>query len=270
MAYPPPIVFALSWNNIGERESELGIDRCVLYVDGLDGVAWNGITSVVESPSGGEARPYYIDGVKYLNLSASEEFAGFISAFYSPAEFDLCDGSIALTNGVFARQQVRRPFCFSFRTKVANDVDGLDHGYKIHIVYNAMATPAARQYASLAEETEVSVLTWNITTRPIPFPGLQPTAHITIDSRTSPTYALRAIEKILYGSELEDARVPMPDEIYTIFTTPPPFVVTSLSGSTFSLDGPEGTVDILDANTFQATADAIVMIDGAQYSATSP
>jgi len=258
----------LSWNDIGTRYAETGIDRGVLYVDGLDGVAWNGITSVVESSSGGEARPFYIDGIKYLNLASMEEFAGSIDALYSPEEFDLCDGTLALTRGVYAHQQVRRPFCFSFRSRIANDVDGLDHGYKIHIIYNAMATPATRSYRSLADSSDVNSLSWSITTKPIAFPGLQPTSHVTIDTRKTSSYVLSRLEKVLYGSELEDARVPLPEELLAIFSDVPELTVTDNGDGTALIDG-EGVIDNGDG-TFTITSDTVVDNGDGTFTVSSP
>lgn len=256
----------LAWGNLGERMFETGIDRGVLFVDGLDGVAWNGLINVTSSPSGGSAKPYYIDGVKYLNLSETEEFAGSISALYSPEEFDLCDGAIANWRGVAAHQQVRRPFCFSFRTRIGNDILGVDLGYKIHIIYNAMALPTTRSYSSAGDDTDVVSLTWRFTTRSVAFPKLSPTAHITIDSTKADPNGLAQLEAALYGTATRDPYVPYPIEILGMFT---PLAITDNGDGTFTVTG---DIPILVSNgdgTFQLSADSVTT-DGTTYSATSP
>lgn len=259
----------LVWDELGERTFETGLDRGVLYVDGLDGVAWNGLTNVTESPSGGVARPFYIDGVKYLNLADGEEFEGSITAFYSPEEFDLCDGTIALAPGLFANQQMRRPFCFSFRTKAGNDIDGVDHGYKIHIVYNAMATPNSRTYQSISDDSSVNNLSWNLTTRSIPFPGLLPTAHVTIDSRKVDPAGLARLEAVLYGSELEDARVPMPAELLTLVTPVPDLVVTDVGDEHWSISGADDVVIDNGDGTFTITHENVIDHGDGSYTISS-
>lgn len=236
----------LAWGEIDDQTYEAGLDRGVLYVDGLDGVAWNGLINVTESPSGGEARPLYIDGIKYLNLASGEEFAGNITAFYSPEEFDLCDGSLALKPGVLANQQVRRPFCFSFRTRIGNASAGQDFGYKIHIVYNALATPSIRKYSSLSDSIDLLNLNWQITTRSIPVPYHGPTAHVTIDSTKISPGSLLVLEEILYGSTLQDARVPFPDEIIAIVVNDVPFIVTDFGDGTYSVQG--SSYDLIEAD----------------------
>lgn len=252
----------LVWDELEDRVYETGIDRGVLYVDGLDGVAWNGIINITETPSGGEARPLYIDGVKYLNLSAGEEFEANITAFYSPKEFDLCDGSIAIQPGVFANHQMRRPFCFSFRTKVGNAGAGQDAGYKIHIVYNAMALPTIRSYRSFAEASEAINLSWRIVTRSIPFPNLSPTAHITLDSTKLSPEAVAALEAVLYGSELEDPRVPMPEEILDLASLTSEFLVVDNGDGTYSMEGSTDHLVDHGDGTFTIVEDALDNEDG--------
>jgi hypothetical protein len=193
----------LKWDDIGERYFEAGVDRGVLYLSDNTGVAWNGLTSVKEASSGGEPAAYYIDGVKYLNFASSKEFFGSIEAFTYPDEFAEYDGWLELGNGLSVDEQNRKSFGLSYRTLIGNDVDGLAHGYKIHIVYNALATPTDGTYATLGDTPDPLSFSWAFTTTPIRVPGLKPLAHITIDStKTNPTQ-LKFIEDYLYGTPPE-------------------------------------------------------------------
>lgn len=210
----------LDWTAVGVRFYETGSDRGVLYVGDAPGVAWTGLTSVSESPSGGEARAFYIDGVKYLNLSSAEEFAATINAFSSPPEFGPCDGTVSIQNGLFVAQQPRKQFGFSYRTKIGNDIDGADHAYKIHLVYNALAAPSSRDNATTGDSTDPTEFSWAITTLPPAITGFRPTAHFLIDSRFTPMEVLIEIENILYGSDATSPRLPSVSELTGIFTRP--------------------------------------------------
>lgn len=207
----------LKWGAVGERYFEVGVDRGVLYVDTLDGVPWNGLVSVSESPSGGEAEPYYVDGVKFLNYFNSEEFEATVEAYTYPDEFALCDGTASISNGLFATQQKRKPFGLSYRTKIGNDVDGLDHAYKIHLVYNAKVAPSERSNQSVAETVDPDNFSWAITTTPVFFRDHRPTAHFVIDSRDTTNNLLRKIEDILYGNDDQEPRLPGIAELIYIF-----------------------------------------------------
>lgn len=207
----------LSWSAVGERFYETGVDQGVLYVGTNPGVAWTGLTSVSESPSGGEPKAYYIDGIKYLNLSSAEEFEATVNAFNSPPEFGPCDGTVSIQNGLFVTQQPRKPFGLSYRTKVGNDIDGSDHAYKIHIVYNALAAPSERSNNTIGDSTDPNSLSWSITTRPPLVTGFKPTAHFLIDSRLTPQEVLTEIEDILYGSDANSPRLPSALELTDLF-----------------------------------------------------
>lgn len=208
----------LSWSATGERFYETGVDRGVLYVGTNPGVAWTGLTSVSESPSGGEPKAYYIDGIKYLNLSSAEEFEATINAFNSPSEFGPCDGTVSIQNGLFVTQQPRKPFGLSYRTKVGNDIDGSDHAYKIHLVYNALAAPSERSNNTVGDSTEPNSLSWSITTLPPLVTGFKPTAHFLIDSRLTSQEVLIEVEDILYGSDANSPRLPSAQELIDLFT----------------------------------------------------
>lgn len=209
----------LAWDVTGSRFYESGVDRGVLYIGGT-GFAWPGLTTVSESPKGGEAKPFYIDGFKYLNLAASEEFEASIEAFSAPPEFAPCEGVNTMYSGLLITQQPRRSFGFSYRTKVGNDIDGLDHAYKIHLVYNALAAPSERTYSTVNDQVEAPTRTWDLTTLAPKIYGYRPTAHFVIDSRTTPEATMVALEDILYGTVVTSARMPTVTELMTLFGAP--------------------------------------------------
>lgn len=213
----------LVWDKTGERFYETGIDRGVLYptVDGAysTGVVWNGLTGVTESPSGAEASPIYADNIKYLNLVSAEEFGGTIEAYTYPDEFAECDGSAELAPGVYIGQQARKTFGFCYRTKLGNDVKGDEYGYKLHILYGCLAAPSERSYATVNDSPEAATLSWELNTTPVNVDGYKPTACVTIDSTKVDATKLAELEAILYGSDEEEARLPLPDEIVTLLGT---------------------------------------------------
>lgn len=209
----------LKWNNIGERFFETGVDQGVLYIDNAAGVPWNGLVSVSESPSGATLSELYIDGIKYLQLLEAEEYAATIEAYTYPDEFGACDGTRPVGNGLFMTHQPRKSFSLSYRTKIGNDVNGIDLGYKIHLVYDALAAPTQRQNNSLSDSVDPFHFNWSIAAKPPSFAGYKPTAHMVIDSRDTPTDLLAQIEDILYGSEASVARLPSVDELIFLFNS---------------------------------------------------
>lgn len=206
----------LNWDKAGERFYELGVDHGVLYINGA-GYAWSGLVSVSESPNGGEARPYYIDGFKYANVASAEEFNATIQAFSAPREFGPCDGTSEIYGGLIATQQPRRPFDFSYRTRIGNDTEGSEHGYKIHLVYNALAAPSQRNNTSLGQENSPQTLSWAITTMPPRTTGLKPTAHFIVDSRTTDPAVLENVLDLLYGSDITEPTMPTVGELMGLF-----------------------------------------------------
>lgn len=206
----------LTWGDSGERFYETGVDRGVLYTNGV-GVPWNGLTAVKESPSGAEPTPYYIDGVKYRNLSAAEEFEATIEALTSPTEFNVCDGVAQIHNGLFVSEQPREPFDLCYRNLIGNDLDGEDHGYKIHLVYNALTTPSERANGTLTDTPEAMSLSWAISTMPPTLVNRRPSAHFVIDSRTTDPAVLVDLEDILYGSATLTASIPTATELVALF-----------------------------------------------------
>ena len=212
----------LKWDVSGERLYETGISNGVLYVQDENGkypkgVAWNGLTAVTESPSGAESTALYADNIKYLNLLSTEEFGATIEAYQSPVEFDECDGSKAVAEGVTFGQQDRKQFGLAYKTILGNDIDKNNHGYKLHIVYGALAAPSEKAYNTVNDSPEAITLSWEVSTTPVEVEGFKPTATVTIDSTKVDSQKLKKLEDILFGSESGDGpRLPLPDEIVTL------------------------------------------------------
>lgn len=212
----------LQWDLSGERLYETGVDRGVLYPqdsggDYPEGFAWNGLTTVTESPSGADSNPQYADNIKYLNLYSIEEFGGTIEAFTYPDEFAECDGTAAPSPGVAVGQQNRKPFGLCYRSRLGNDVEGTDHGYKLHLVYGATASPSEKAYATINDSPAAISFSWAFQTIPHAVTGLKPTSVIIINSAEVDATALSDLEDLLYGTAGADARLPLPDEVIDLF-----------------------------------------------------
>lgn len=219
----------ITWDAAGNRLYESGVDRAVLYPQGASGtyptgVPWNGVTAVSESPSGAEPSPLYADNMKYLTLMSVEEFGCKIEAYTYPPEFEACDGSASLQTGVSIGQQSRTPFGLAYRTKIGNDSDGVDHGYKLHLVYGGLASPSEKGFQTINDNPEAITFSWDVKTTPVAVTGHKPTASLVIDSTKVDATKLAAFEDILYGknaagdAEATVARLPLPDEVSTFFT----------------------------------------------------
>lgn len=221
------------WDVIGEREFETGVDHGVLFpMSGnayTKGVAWSGLSSVNESPSGGESTPVYADNIKYLDMMSNEEFGGTIEAYMYPDEFAACDGSAEASDGLYLEQQTRKSFGFSYRTLVGNDTEGTDYGYKLHIIYNAKANPSEKSRSTVNDSPEATTLSWEFKTTPVVLNTINPetnkpykaTSHIVIKSTRANAAKLAELEDILYGTETTDPRLPLPDEILSLFAEDP-------------------------------------------------
>ena len=221
----------LVWDKSSERLYETGVKNGVLYVQGTGGtypkgVAWNGLTAVTESPSGAEPTPLYADDIKYLNLLSTEEFGATIEAYTYPDEFAECDGSKSIATGVYIGQQARKTFGMCYKTTLGNDTEGNDHGYKLHIIYGALAAPSEKAYETINDSPEAITFSWEISTTPVNVKGSKPTATIVIDSTKANPEKLAALEVILFGADAPngegtgtDPRLPLPDEIATLMTT---------------------------------------------------
>ena len=210
----------LVWDQTGERLYETGVKKGVLYPQASSGtypkgVAWNGLTGVTESPSGAEATPLYADDIKYLNLMSTEELGGTIEAYTYPDEFAECDGSASIATGVYIGQQPRKTFGMSYVTTLGNDVESNAYGYKIHLIYGALAAPSEKAYSTINDSPEAITFFFVFSTTPARVHGFKPTASIVIDSTKVDPIKLAALEKILYGDTDVEARLPLPNEVAT-------------------------------------------------------
>lgn len=235
----------LAWDEVGKRFYETGVDRGVLYIPDsqgayVDGVAWNGLTSVSESPSGAEPNAQYADNIKYLNLFSAEEFSATIEAFTYPEEFAQFDGSIEPSAGVVIGQQARRGFGLCYRTLIGNDTDANDYGYKLHLVYGCMASPSEKAYSTVNDSPEAITFSWEISTTPVAVPNMKPTSIVTIDSTKADPDTLAALELILYGDTGVDPALPLPATILTMFAGG----VTAVTANVPAFDDETNTITI--------------------------
>lgn len=248
---------ALRWDQVGTRKYETGVDRGVLYLpnnQGVyeEGVAWNGLTTVTESPSGAESNPQYADNIKYLDLQSAEEFGGTIEALTYPDEFGVCDGSAEAVPGVRVGQQPRRVFGFSYRSLIGNDTQGNDYGYKLHLIYGARVAPSERGYTTVNDSPEPIAFSWEFTTTPVEVPGFKPSAVITVDSNAVSASALTALQNALYGTDGSDPRLPLPAEVLQI-----------LANTTVEVETVRPTFDsATDTITIPSVTGVVYLIDG--------
>lgn len=214
----------LEWADTGEKLYETGVEKVVLFPQMAGGVygagvAWSGVTNVSEKPTGAEATAIYADNGKYLNLISNEDLEGSIEAYMYPNEWKECDGSAEIAPGVYISQQSRKGFGLCFRSKIGNDTDGVDHGYKLHIIYGANAAPTEMAYNTINESVEPSAMSWEFKTTPVNVDGCKPTARIVIESTKADSAKLKDLESILYGSDDKESRLPLPDEIASLMAT---------------------------------------------------
>lgn len=274
----------LAWDQVGERQYETGVDHGVLYIPDVtgsyvSGFAWNGLTTVTESPSGAEANPQYADNIKYLNLLSIEQFGGTFEAFTYPDEFGQCDGTAEPTPGIAIGQQNRRVFGLSYRTKLGNDLDS-DAGYKLHLVYGALAAPSEKAYATVNDSPEALGFSWDFTTTPVDVPGTnpltgkpyKPTATFVIDSTKVNATALNTLMDLLYGTVGTDPSLPLPAAVIALFAgtvttvapTPPTFVsgtntitIPTVTGVEYKINGLVVTGAVVIAANTVVVADAL-------------
>jgi hypothetical protein len=254
----------LTWGATGERFYEAGTDQGVLYIDGT-GYAWNGLVSVKQSPDGGDPESYYVDGIPYITASSPEEFKGTIEAYTYPNAFMVCDGSQEIAQGMYIAQQERKPFGLSYRTLVGNDIDELDHGFKIHIIYNCMATPTQKAYTTIGESSDPETFSWGLVTRPVKFEdaafGVKYGAHITLDSREVYPWAMEAVLNVLYGTDTESPRLPTPAELLNLFIDNALLKITDNGDGTWTAEGPDSIISALNADEFKIDWPSVVVLD---------
>jgi hypothetical protein len=212
----------LTWDDVGEKVYETGVDHGVLYLPDESGVyntgfAWNGLTTVTEKPSGAAASAQFADNIKYLNLVSAEEFGGTIEAFTYPDEFAQCDGTALPAPGVAVGQQGRKIFGLCYRTKVGNDVEGMDFGYKLHMLYGAQAAPSEKAYATVNDSPSAIAFSWDVSTTPVPVTGYKPTSLLVVDSTVVDPADLAALEALLYGAASVLPALPTPDAVIALF-----------------------------------------------------
>lgn len=259
----------LTWDQVGDRLFETGVDRGVLYIPDSEGVydeghSWNGLTTVTESPSGAESNPQFADNLKYLNLLSAEEFGATIEAFTYPDEFGQCDGTALPQPGVAIGQQSRRVFGLAYRTLLGNDIDGTDYGYKLHLIYGCLAAPSEKAYATINDSPEAITFSWEVSTTPVLVEGYKATAQLVIDSTQVDADDLAALEEILYGSVGDDARLPLPDEVITIFGSGVTDVNLSDADNQPSFNQATNVITLPDVTGVQWQIDGEDVADGAQ------
>lgn len=208
----------LIWDEVGQRFFETGVKNGVLYVQDNDGsykngVVWNGLTAVTESPSGAEETPLYADDVKYLTLRSAEEFGATVEAYTYPEEFEQCDGSASIANGVTIGQQARRAFGLCYRTSVGNDIQGQNFSYKLHLIYGCTVAPSEKSYSTINDNPEAITFSWELSTVPVPVDGFSPTASLVIDASKVDEGKMALLEDALFGDESNEAKLLLPNEI---------------------------------------------------------
>ena len=264
---------ALAWDLTGQRRYETGVDHGVLYLpdpSGIydTGVAWNGLTTVTESPSGAEPTALYADNIKYLNLTSYEEFAATVEAYTYPDEFAECDGSAVPQPGVYVGQQPRKTFGLSYRTIVGTDLGEV--GYKVHLIWGAMAAPSEKAFATKSDSPEAVTFSWELSTTPVPVTDMKPTSYMCVDSTKVDADALAALEELLYGTLAGDAGLPTPDEVIALFagtvtevtTVPPTYnsstdivTIPSVTGVVYSVTG----VGVVPSGSYGPITESIVV-----------
>jgi hypothetical protein len=207
----------LDWDQSGQRYYETGVDRGVLFVEGDPGVPWTGLVSFTSTHNGGTSTPRYLDGVKISNRSSPEEFEGTIEAYTYPVEFERCDGTYMAQSGLRVNQQRRKPFNMVYRSKIGNEIEGLERAYKIHLLYNLTAEPTDRAYQTLKDQNDPLTFSWKVTSRGEVVEGFRPTAHFTVDTRDIPSALLSSLEDLLYGTDTTSPSIPTPGELLFMF-----------------------------------------------------
>jgi hypothetical protein len=257
----------LSWGAPGERFYESGVDQGVLYVDG-SGHVWNGLVSVTEKNSGGDVSEYYLDGIKYAENKGVENFEADVAAFSSPPEFALCDGTYEPYSGLVATNQPRKRFGFSYRTKIGNDLEGLDHGYKIHLVYDALASPSDRSNETLGD-SEPEPLEWSITAIPVEVSGMRPTAHFIVDSKKTDEFVLGKIESALYGTDITSPYLPSITELIEMYVYTAEYTVIDYGDGTWSVVGPDVGLVYVTEDTVDITSTTVEFLDADTFTISS-
>lgn len=261
----------LSWDQVGERFFETGIDRGVLYPNkvGAIGVPWNGLISINETPIGGEPKSSYIDGYKFQNRFTLEEYAATVEAYTYPRAFEECQGVSPLGNGLFTTGQRRISFGLCYRTKIGNDTRGDSYGSKIHFVYNASVSPPDRNYQTASESPQANTFNWAITTRPVKTTGKQPTAHMVVDTSLMTPPLLASLEDLIYGKDGGDPQLPSPTELITLIVGWPTLFITDHGNGIFTASGPDDVVRLATPRAFEINASTVENNGNGTFDVTS-
>lgn len=254
----------LVWDQIGERFFETGVERGVLYLPDNVVIPWNGLVSIEETITR-ESQSYYLDGVKYLEHQVLGEFAGKLKAFTYPDEMDEVTGIVEFATGAFLHDQKPKSFALSYRTLIGNDVDGTDHGYRIHVIYNLLAIPDAAIFESLSNAVKATEFSWTLTATPENVPGYRPTAHISFKSTDIDPDVLSTIEALLYGSEVANPLLPSLAEFVALIETDTTISIVDHGDGTWSAIGPEENISMLDPTTFQIVGADATYLDPDTY-----
>ncbi len=255
----------LEWNAPGTRRFETGVDRGVLYTLGGVVAPWIGLKSVNQKPQGASITTFYLDGEKFNQITETEEFSATLSAYSYPDAFEKCDGTAYLGKGLAVDSQPREMFHLSYRTRIGNDTDGVDHGYRIHLVYNALASPTDRNYESLGENATPIDFSWDITTMPIRMAGQAASAHYIVDSTRVNKYILEDFENILYGTPFTKPRMPNAAELTKFFREATVVKVTDNGDGTWTATGPDSVIRYLTGTEFEITWESAKFIDEFTY-----
>jgi len=255
----------LQWNQVGERFYEAGIDRGVLYLTNGSGVAWSGLTEMSEAPSSGPSTPIYFDGQKRRDLDSLGDFAATLSAITFPDEFLEFDGFGDLGDGMFVDDQYVSTFGLSYRTKIANDSDGTDYGYKIHILYNLTASPDEKTYQTLSSVSKPTQFAWKVDAKPESLPNYRPTAHVIIDSTKIHPELLSDIEVVLYGNDSTEPFLPPLSDFYSFIVEWSLMTIIDNGDGTWTAEGPDYMVYFTDATTFEINSETVTYLDADTY-----
>lgn len=260
----------ITWDAVEQRTYETGVDHGVLYDPFGKAVPWNGLTAINEKPSGASPTPVFADNIKWLTLMSPEDLSLTLEAYTYPDEFAVCEGTVELDAGVTITQQARLPFGLSYRTLIGSALKGTKHGYKLHLVYGALASPSERSYSSLNDSPEINTMSWDLSTTPVEVPGHDATAHMIIDSTKINRMALAAIEAILYGGPVADGRLPTPAEIITILESDwEDLLVVDNGDGTWSASGPDNIIAMITDTMFQINSTSVEILDNGVFQLSS-
>lgn len=255
----------ITWGSPGTRTLEAGVDRGVFYPQVGAGLPWNGLVNVKEDPSDTSVPKMYVDGVPYWNNKTKESFAAVLQAYTYPEQFEEYDGTLGP-----AKQQRRKVFGLSYRTLIGNDISGLDHGYKIHIVYNALAMPTQMDVSSLnSDGPNATPFSWGISTKPVDIPGAKAAAHLIVDTTYANPDQVAAIEDVLYGTDGSNARLPTPQELIDLIEANSILLIVDHGDGTWTATGPDDAITMLDSTTFQIDWPSAVYLDSESYTLSS-